>query len=60
MHEVHDDVDTDPAAISLGPDQPDLVGCAADQHHPRPTVPGAAGLGLVERAGDDLGRIIGY
>ena len=50
-------MDGDGAAGGLGADQVQLVLGPVDQDDPGPQVSGIAGLCLVERGGDHLGRV---
>ena len=58
VDEVDHDVDGDAAAGGLGADQVELVLGAVDQDHPGPPAGRVAGLGLAERGGDHLGRVV--
>jgi hypothetical protein len=58
VDQVDHDVDGGAAAGGLGADQVRLVLSPVDQDHPGPQVAGVAGLGLAERGGDHLGRVL--
>ena len=50
----------DAAAVCLGADQAELVLGPVDQDHPGPPARRVAGLGLAERGGNRIGRIVPY
>ncbi len=60
VDEVDHDVDGDTAAGGLGADQAELMLGPGDEDHPGPPARRATSLGLAERGGNRIGRIVPY